>query len=120
MQLSSVITLLLPFLGALTAVNAQTSDPTYSNDTLVGKPDRLSMDEFETQFRNLCPIWIPEPEVSDGFYYDSTTFIRGGSDGNSPDYLAQVNCPYTTRGAQKNVGFEIVEYLGGSIANEGI
>ncbi|WVQ94391.1 hypothetical protein IAU59_001470 [Kwoniella sp. CBS 9459] len=120
MLLQFTLAYLLPFLGAISVIRARPVDdtPLYSNDILVAKPDNLDMGDFETQFRNLCPVWVPEPEVSDGFYYDSTTFIRGGTDGNSPDYLAQVNCLYTTRGAQKNVGFEIVTYLGGSIANE--
>ncbi|WRT63152.1 uncharacterized protein IL334_000055 [Kwoniella shivajii] len=92
----------------------------YSNPILVAKPDCVTMDQFEHNFERLCPIWIPPPTASDGWYYDSTSFVRGGSDGKSPDYLATVNCLYTTRGSQKNVAFEIVESLGGSIANEGI
>ncbi|WVF66778.1 hypothetical protein IAT40_001520 [Kwoniella sp. CBS 6097] len=118
MQLTPLLVLLLPTFSASVVVKTLPADATYSDDILVAKPDRLDMDDFETQFRNLCPIWVPEPEASDGFYYHNTTFVRGGTDGNSSDYLAQVNCLYTTRGAEKNVGFEIVSYLGGSIANE--
>ncbi|WWC67369.1 uncharacterized protein I206_101277 [Kwoniella pini CBS 10737] len=114
----SSITFLITIFSTLTIIKSQ--EDNYSNPILVAKPNNVTMDQFEVDFERLCPIWISPPTASDGWYYDSTIFIRGGTEGNSPEYLAIVNCLYKTRGGEKNVAFEIVDSLGGSIANEGI
>ncbi|WWC57526.1 uncharacterized protein I303_100058 [Kwoniella dejecticola CBS 10117] len=114
----STFTALLSLISLLALTKAQ--EDNYSNPILVAKPDCETMDQFQVNFEKLCPIWIPPPTASDGWYYDSTSFVRGGTDGNSPEYLATVNCLYKTRGGEKNVAFEIVQSLGGAIANEGI
>ncbi|WWC57527.1 uncharacterized protein I303_100059 [Kwoniella dejecticola CBS 10117] len=97
-------------------VNASILPERHTNaapDILVFRPWCQTMDQFEENFKKLCPIWIPPPTVSDGYYYSSTTFKKGDKDGSSDDWLARVNCLYVTLGNTINAGAAIAESLGG-------
>ncbi|WWC97632.1 hypothetical protein V866_004516 [Kwoniella sp. B9012] len=99
--------------------NAKEDQESNNHDTvLVVKPYCQTMDQFQVNFEQLCPVWIPPPNVTDGFIYSSTTFNRGDWDGNFKIYFANVNCLYVTFGSSKNVGGEIAEALGGLLIDE--
>ncbi|KAK6904638.1 hypothetical protein I204_06761 [Kwoniella mangroviensis CBS 8886] len=110
-------TILVIFCALL--VNAKEDQGSSNHDTvLVVKPYCQTMDQSQVNFEKLCPVWIPPPNVTDGFIYSSTTFNKGDWDGNLQRYSANVSCLYVTFGSSKNVGGEIAEALGGLSIDE--
>ncbi|WVF66777.1 hypothetical protein IAT40_001519 [Kwoniella sp. CBS 6097] len=90
--------------------------PDYVSPVTVLRPQNATMEQFEHDFRDLCPQYYGESEVTDQPVYIDTTFEVSLDQGNDQwsGRRADVSCVYqTSRTEYINIGIDVAEALGG-------